>query len=68
MEITEEVQVLFFQIVGKNCTFFAMRRSGTVCVAVEMAKIKIANTISDILTGFEEDVRDWLLVDRTFQN
>ncbi|KAG0196509.1 hypothetical protein BGX33_001570 [Mortierella sp. NVP41] len=68
MEITEEAQILFFQVTGKNCTFYAMRRSGTVCVAVEMAKIKIAYTISDVLAGFEEDVRDWLFVDRTFQN
>ncbi|KAF9119789.1 hypothetical protein BGX30_003617 [Mortierella sp. GBA39] len=68
MEITEEAQVLFFQAIGKNCTFYAMRRSGTVCVAVEMANIKIAYTISDVLAGFEEDVRGWLLIDRTFQN
>ncbi|KAG9067044.1 hypothetical protein KI688_012956 [Linnemannia hyalina] len=68
MEITEEAQVLFFQVIGKKCTFYAMRRSGTVCVAVEIAKIKIAYTISDVLAGFEEDVRGWLLVDRTFQN
>ncbi|KAG0362882.1 hypothetical protein BGX24_005042, partial [Mortierella sp. AD032] len=30
MEITEEVQVLFFQVIGKNCIFYAMRRLGTV--------------------------------------
>ncbi|CAO3568897.1 unnamed protein product [Mortierella alpina] len=68
MDITEEAQVVFFQVIGKNCTFYAMRRLGTVCVAVEMAKIKIAYTISDVLTGFEEGVQGWLLVDRTFQN
>ncbi|KAG0318657.1 hypothetical protein BGZ99_005557 [Dissophora globulifera] len=68
MEITEEAQVLFFQVIGKKCTFYIMRRSETVCVAVEMAKIKFAYTISDVLVGFEEDVRRWLLVDRTFQN
>ncbi|KAF8942780.1 hypothetical protein BGZ47_006158 [Haplosporangium gracile] len=58
MEITEETQVLFFQIIGKNCTFYAMRWLGTVCIAVEMARIKIAYTISGVLVGFEEDVRD----------
>lgn len=68
MEIIEEAQVVFFQVIGRNCTFYAMGRLGTVCVAVEMAKIKSAYTISDVLAGFEEDVRGWLLVDRTFQN
>ncbi|KAF9900746.1 hypothetical protein EC991_006919 [Linnemannia zychae] len=68
LDITEEAQVLFFQVIGKNCIFYTMRRSGTVCVVVEVAKIKIAYTISDVLAGFEEDVRSWLLVDRTFQN
>jgi hypothetical protein len=68
MEITEGIQVLFFQVIGKNCTFYAMKRSGTVCVAVEISKIKIVYTLTDVLVWFEEDVRGWLVVDRTFQN
>ncbi|KAF9363291.1 hypothetical protein BGX34_004453 [Mortierella sp. NVP85] len=68
LEITEEAQVLFFQVVGKECNFYAMRRSGTVCIALKVASIKIAYTISDVLVKFEEDLPSWLLIDRTFRN
>ncbi|KAF9346777.1 hypothetical protein BGX34_003615 [Mortierella sp. NVP85] len=68
MEITEEARILFFQVIEKNCTFYAMRRLGTVYAAVKVAEIKIAYTISDVLTEFEKDVPSWLLVDRIFQD
>jgi hypothetical protein len=68
MEINEEARVLFFQVIEKSCTFYAMRRLGTVYAAAKVAEIKIAYTISDVLTEFEKDVSSWLLADRIFQD
>ncbi|KAK3817799.1 MAG: hypothetical protein J3Q66DRAFT_190688 [Benniella sp.] len=63
---TEDVQLLFFQVVGQTCTFYIMKRAGPLCLATELAKIKIAYTLSDILTDFEDSARDWAIVYRTF--
>ncbi|KAF9907473.1 hypothetical protein EC991_010939 [Linnemannia zychae] len=67
-ENIEQVQLIFFHVVEQTCTFYIMRRADTVCVAVEFARLKIAYNISDVLTNFEDDARDWLLICRTFDN
>ncbi|KAF9181537.1 hypothetical protein BGZ51_005375 [Haplosporangium sp. Z 767] len=67
-ESIEQVKLIFFQVVEQTCIFYTMKRADTVCIAMEFAKLKIAYTISDILTDFEDDARDWLLVCRTFDN
>ncbi|KAF9347404.1 hypothetical protein BGX34_003167 [Mortierella sp. NVP85] len=67
-ENTEGVQLLFFQVVGQICNFYVMRRAGTVCVAAQLATIKIAYNLSDILTKFEDSARDWVVVCQTFDN
>ena len=64
----EDVRLLFFQVVGQTCTFYIMRRAGPLCIATELAKIKIAYRLSDILTDFEDSARDWGIVCRTFDN
>ncbi|KAG0345137.1 hypothetical protein BG004_003938 [Podila humilis] len=56
-EDLEHVDLIFFQVVAQNCIFYIMRRAGSVCVAVEFARLKIAYTISDILTL----IHSWLL-------
>lgn len=43
-----------------------MNRADTVCIAMEFARLKITYAVSDVLTDFEDDTRDWLLVCRTF--
>lgn len=45
-----------------------MKRAATVCIAVEFARLKVAYTISDVLTNFENDAQDWLLTCRTFDS
>ncbi|KAF9090663.1 hypothetical protein BGX27_002200 [Mortierella sp. AM989] len=64
----EQVSLIFFQVVEQTCIFYIMRRADTVCITVEIARLKIAYTVSDILTKFEDNVQDWLLVCRTFDN
>ncbi|KAF8925214.1 hypothetical protein BGZ58_001004 [Dissophora ornata] len=67
-EDMEQLQLIFFQVVEQTCIFYTMKRADTVCIAVEIARLKIAYTISDILTGFEDHALDWLLVCRTFDS
>ncbi|KAF9124952.1 hypothetical protein BGW39_007783, partial [Mortierella sp. 14UC] len=67
-ENVEQVNLIFFQVVEQTCVFYTMKRADTVCIAVEIARLKIAYTLSDILTDFEDDARDWLLVCRTFDS
>lgn len=49
-ENIEQVKLIFFQVVEQTCIFYTMRRADTVCIAVEIAKLKIAYTVSDVLT------------------
>ncbi|KAF9084455.1 hypothetical protein BGX29_002544 [Mortierella sp. GBA35] len=58
-ENIEHVKLIFFQVVEQTCIFYTMKRADTVCIAY---------TVSDVLTGFEDDARDWLLVCRTFDS
>lgn len=67
-EDIDEVKLIFFQVVEQTCIFYILKRTDTVCIAVELARIQIAYTISEVLTGFEDDARDWLLVCRTFDS
>lgn len=67
-EKTEDVQLVFFQVVGQTCTFYVMRRAGTLCIAAELAEIKIAYKLPDVLTDFEDSARDWVIVCQTFDN
>ncbi|KAF8938415.1 hypothetical protein BGZ58_000939 [Dissophora ornata] len=52
-ENIEQIKLTFFQVVEQTYIFYTMKRAGTVCIAVEFAKLKIACTVSDVLTDFE---------------
>ncbi|KAG0247977.1 hypothetical protein DFQ27_001318, partial [Actinomortierella ambigua] len=67
-ENIDQVGLIFFQVIEQTCVFYTMLRADTVCVALEFARLKIAYTISDVLSNFEDDARDWLLVCKTFDN
>ncbi|KAG0219497.1 hypothetical protein BGX31_011298 [Mortierella sp. GBA43] len=67
-ENMDQIKLIFFQVFGQTCVFYTMMRADTVCVAVELARLKIAYSISDVLTSFEDDARDWLLLCRNFDS
>ncbi|KAG0255921.1 hypothetical protein BG011_004847 [Mortierella polycephala] len=62
---TEELCVLFFQIVSTRCTLYQMRRVGTVNVAVQVGQIEIAQDLPGLIS-FDQHVFTWVLLDLAF--
>ncbi|KAK3811774.1 MAG: hypothetical protein J3Q66DRAFT_442642 [Benniella sp.] len=67
-ENMDQLKLIFFQVIGQTCVFYTMMRADTVCVAMEFARLKIAYSISNVLTDFEDNARDWVLLCRNFDS
>ncbi|KAG9070361.1 hypothetical protein KI688_009698 [Linnemannia hyalina] len=66
-EETEDMNLLFVQVIGQTCNLYLMCRVGTVCVATKIGTIQILYTLSDTLS-FEDQVQTWLTLDKPFNS
>ncbi|KAG0308019.1 hypothetical protein BGZ99_001302, partial [Dissophora globulifera] len=62
---TDEVRIPFFQVVSTKCTFFQMRRVGTVSVAVQVGELDIVQDLPGLML-FDQQVFSWLLLEVAF--
>ncbi|KAG0364477.1 hypothetical protein BC939DRAFT_500202 [Gamsiella multidivaricata] len=61
----EDVCIPFLQIVSTTCTFYQMKRVGTLCVAVQVGEMEIVQDLPGLIS-FEPHVFTWLALDLAF--
>ncbi|KAF9546982.1 hypothetical protein EC957_008986 [Mortierella hygrophila] len=66
-EETEDMNLLFVQVIGQTCNLYVMCRAGRVCVATKIGTVHILYTLSDALS-FEDQVQAWMILDKTFNS
>jgi len=64
----DHITVLFLQVINRSCTFYQMRRCGTICIASRLCEFDIVFCLDDLLTKFEDHVQDWILVTNVFES
>ncbi|KAG0332580.1 hypothetical protein BG004_001187, partial [Podila humilis] len=62
----DDIALLFMQVVDRSCSIYQIRRCGTICVTSLLCKFNIVVCLEDLLAKFEDDVHDWLLFARAF--
>ncbi|KAF8979351.1 hypothetical protein BGZ46_005584 [Entomortierella lignicola] len=62
----EDLQLPFFQVLGKKATVFWMRRFGSVCVAWEVGELVIVDGLNVLLDEFEVCLDIWGLLEMNY--
>lgn len=61
----DEISVLLFQAVGSKCHVYKMRAVGDICIGFRFATLHVPFGMDD-LKSFEDQIDDWLHVEKAF--